>query len=73
MFHPSAAGYELAAKQMLPALCNALGEFIGGAQPEDALVSRSGDGSSLLARVGGISRLWRRSTGVPAPVGVPAS
>jgi lysophospholipase L1-like esterase len=73
MFHPSAAGYELAAKQMLPALCNALGEFIDGAQPADALVSRAGDGGSLLARVGGISRLWRRSTGVPAPVVVPAS
>ena len=27
MFHPSAAGYALAAKQLLPALCNALGEF----------------------------------------------
>ena len=31
MFHPSAAGYALAAKQMLPALCNALGEWTGGA------------------------------------------
>ncbi len=50
MFHPSAAGYALAAKQLLPALCNALGEFIDGAQPEDALESRSADGSSLLAR-----------------------
>ena len=26
MFHPSAAGYSLAASQLLPALCNALGE-----------------------------------------------
>ena len=26
MFHPSAAGYALAANQLLPALCNALGE-----------------------------------------------
>ena len=73
MFHPSAAGYALAAKQLLPALCNALGDFIGGAQPEDALESRSADGSSLLARVGNLSRLWRRSTGVPAPIVVPAS
>ena len=73
MFHPSAAGYALAAKQLLPALCNALGGFIGGAQPEDALESRSADGSSLLARVGNLSRLWRRSTGVPAPIVVPAS
>ena len=27
MFHPSGAGYALAAKQLLPALCNALGEL----------------------------------------------
>jgi lysophospholipase L1-like esterase len=72
MFHPSAAGYALAASQLLPALGKALGEFIGHAVPEDALESRTGDGS-LLARVGGLSRLWRRSTGVPAPVVVPAS
>jgi lysophospholipase L1-like esterase len=68
MFHPSAAGYSLAARQLLPALCNALGEFITGAQPEEALESRSADGASLLARVGALSRLWRRSTGVPAPI-----
>jgi lysophospholipase L1-like esterase len=73
MFHPSAAGYALAAKQLSPALCNALGDFIGGAQTEDALESRWADGSSLLSRVGNLSRLWRRSTGVPAPIVVPAS
>ncbi len=73
MFHPSAAGYELAAQQLLPALCNALGEYIDGTQPEDALESRNAEGSSLLGRVGNISRLWRRSTGVPAPIVVPAS
>jgi lysophospholipase L1-like esterase len=72
MFHPSAAGYALAAKQLLPALRNALGDFIGGAQTEDALESRWPDSSSLLARVGNLSRLWRRSTGVPAPIVVPA-
>lgn len=72
MFHPSAAGYALAAKQLLPALCNALGDFIGDAPAEEALETRSGDGASLLARVGGLSRLWRRSTGVPAPIVVPA-
>jgi lysophospholipase L1-like esterase len=72
MFHPSAAGYALAASQLLPALCNALGDFVGGEGPEEALESRSGDGTSLLARVGGLSRLWRRSTGVPAPIVVPA-
>jgi lysophospholipase L1-like esterase len=73
MFHPSAAGYALAAKQLLPALCNALGDFIGGAPAEEPLESRSADVGSLLARVGGLSRLWRRSTGVPAPIVVPAS
>jgi lysophospholipase L1-like esterase len=73
MFHPSAAGYELAAHQLLPALCNTLGEFIGGEQPEYPLESRSADVGSLLARVGNISRLWRRSTGVPAPIVMPAS
>ena len=40
---------------------------------EEALEARTGEGSSLLARVSGLSRLWRRSTGVPAPIVVPAS
>ena len=53
--------------------CNALGDFIGHAEAEEALESRSPEGSSLLARLGGVSRLWRRSTGVPAPIVVPAS
>ncbi|MET0996204.1 MAG: SGNH/GDSL hydrolase family protein [Mycobacterium sp.] len=66
MFHPSAAGYALAAKQLLPALCNALGEWTGGALADLPLQSRAADANTLLARVGGLSRLWRRSTGVPA-------
>jgi lysophospholipase L1-like esterase len=73
MFHPSAAGYALAANQLLPALGKALGEFVGHPMTEDALESRSADGGSLLARVSGLSRLWRRSTGVPAPIVVRAS
>ena len=73
MFHPSAAGYELAAKQLLPALRAELGEFVSGEPPEDALESRVADGGSLLSRVAGVSRLWRRSTGVPAPIVVAAS
>ncbi|MGP4056833.1 SGNH/GDSL hydrolase family protein [Mycobacterium sp. 4D054] len=72
MFHPSAAGYELAAMQLLPALCNALGEFVTGMPAAPALESRAGDDGSLLARLGGLSRLWRRSTGVPAPIVAPA-
>ncbi|MCV7283009.1 SGNH/GDSL hydrolase family protein [Mycolicibacterium flavescens] len=73
MFHPSGAGYELAARQLLPALCTALSDWLGGAAPELPWQSRSGEGFALLGRVGGLSRLWRRSTGVPAPVlgGVP--
>ena len=73
MFHPSAAGYELAAKQLLPALCQALGEFNSKTPTEAALESRMDGSGSLLARIGNISRLWRRSTGVPAPIVVPAS
>ncbi|GJF09363.1 lipase [Mycolicibacterium cyprinidarum] len=73
MFHPSAAGYELAAKQILPALCHELGESDSASPPDDALESRIGESGSLLSRVSGISRLWRRSTGVPAPIVVTAS
>ena len=64
MFHPSAAGYALAARQLLPALCNALRDWLGDDVPELPWEKNG----SLLARVGNLSRLWRRSTGVPAPV-----
>ena len=67
MFHPSAAGYALAAQQLLPALCKALGEWTIDSDVEPALESRVGD-DAVLARVGGIGRLWRRTTGVPAPI-----
>lgn len=73
MFHPSGAGYELAAKQLLPALCNALGELTYTTEPASPLESRAGEMPTLLSRLGGMSRLWRRSTGVPAPIVVPAS
>ncbi|WP_422745277.1 SGNH/GDSL hydrolase family protein [Mycobacterium sp. WMMD1722] len=68
MFHPSAAGYALAASQLLPALCEALGECHADGPPDRALRTRAADVSTLLAKVGGITRLWRRTTGVPAPV-----
>jgi hypothetical protein len=72
MFHPSAAGYALAAKQLLPALCDALG--VHAERPvEPALESRSNESTTLLARVGGIGRLWRRTTGVPAPIVAPVT
>lgn len=72
MFHPSAMGYALAANQLLPALCDALGECHIDGPPEKALRTRAADVSTLLAKVGGITRLWRRTTGVPAPVIAPA-
>src|SRR5262245_33121701 len=68
MFHPSAAGYALAASQLLPALLNALGEWAGGVPAEPPLHSLTAEPSSLMSRLGSVSRLWRRSTGVPAPV-----
>jgi lysophospholipase L1-like esterase len=68
MFHPSAAGYALAAKQLLPALCKALGELTSDSDVSPALEQRASDTSSLVARIGGVSRLWRRTTGVPAPI-----
>jgi len=73
MFHPSAAGYALAASQLLPALCDALGECHTDGPPEKALRTRGADVSTLLTKVGGISRLWRPTTGVPAPVVASAS
>jgi lysophospholipase L1-like esterase len=70
-FHPSPAGYALAASQLLPALCNALGEWAGEPALLSAAATEAGSGSSTLAL---ISRLWRRpTTGVPAPLVVPAS
>ncbi|BBZ30012.1 lipase [Mycolicibacterium madagascariense] len=67
MFHPSAAGYALAAQQLLPALCHELGESTTDAELEPALSARV-DEASVFARIGGITRLWRRTTGVPAPI-----
>lgn len=68
MFHPSGAGYALAAKQLLPALCNALGDLTATTKQDSPLAARGADDNTLLSRLGGVSRLWRRSTGVPAPV-----
>ncbi|KAB7761565.1 GDSL family lipase [Mycolicibacterium mucogenicum] len=73
MFHPSAAGYSLAAQQLLPALCEALGEWTTESPPASALVSRTADVTSLLARLAGVAHLWRRTTGVPAPIVAPVT
>jgi lysophospholipase L1-like esterase len=71
-YHPSAAGYRLAARQLLPALCNALGEWTGGPIPELPWVSQAVETKTLGARLRQLTRLWRRSTGVPPPVVVTA-
>jgi lysophospholipase L1-like esterase len=69
-FHPSAAGYALAASQLLPALCQALGEWPGEPALPSATATEAGPGNLTLRL---LSRLWRRpTTGVPAPIVVPA-
>lgn len=69
MYHPSAAGYALAAQQLLPALCHALGETDDGLPWLSQAASRRSPGEWLSA----MTRLWPgRTTGVPAPVVVPA-
>ena len=72
-FHPSAAGYALAAKQLFPALCNALGEWTGGPVPQLPWVSRAADARTIRNRLRRLARMWGRKTGVPAPVVVPAN
>jgi len=64
-YHPSAAGYALAARQLLPALCQALGEDHPDAQrpPTEPAATRL----DRLTRF-----LGRRTTGVPAAVVLPA-
>jgi lysophospholipase L1-like esterase len=67
-FHPSAAGYALAASQLLPALCNALGEFNDEQTPALPSSTATEAGPGYPARRL-FSRLWRRpTTGVPAPI-----
>ncbi|MCV7354704.1 SGNH/GDSL hydrolase family protein [Mycolicibacterium fluoranthenivorans] len=64
-YHPSGEGYALAAEQLLPALCDALGEH----DPESPLQSAN----SVFGRVSSLTRLWRRTTGVPAPIVAPVT
>jgi lysophospholipase L1-like esterase len=70
-YHPSAAGYALAASQLLPALCHTFGDWAGAPAPAlpSVAATDSASGRSTLVLV---SRLWRRATtGVPAPLVVP--
>jgi lysophospholipase L1-like esterase len=72
-YHPSAAGYALAAKQLLPALSNALGEWTGLPASELPWESRRGETRSLFTRLRILAKRWpRRTTGVPAPLVVPS-
>lgn len=72
-FHPSAAGYALAANQLLPALCHALGEWTGATVPELPWAAQS-EARPLTARLRPLTRLLhRRTTGVPAPIVATAS
>lgn len=72
-YHPSAAGYALAAHQLLPALFGALGESDDDADTEQPFVSLAAETRTLGARLRLLRRLWpRRRTGVPAPLVVSA-
>lgn len=64
-YHPSAAGYGIAAQQLLPALCYALGEWSGDLPWE----SRGAESRTLATRLRMLARIWpRHTTGVPAPL-----
>src|ERR1700712_1398445 len=68
-YHPSAAGYALAAQQLLPALCYALGEWAGGSVPELPWESRRAENRPLITRLKMLAKRWpRRTGGVPAPL-----
>lgn len=71
-YHPSAAGYALAANQLIPALCAALD--IPAGEPDESLATLPWTPTAMSAvsrrtRLLAMSRLRRRpTTGVPAPV-----
>jgi hypothetical protein len=71
-YHPSAAGYALAANQLIPALCAALGvcpSESGDALPELPWTPTAASAAGRRTRLLAVSRLRRRpTTGVPAPV-----
>ncbi len=68
-FHPSAAGYEIAAQQLLPALSYGLGEWSGDLPWE----SKGAENRTLGTRLRMLAKVWpRRTTGVPAPLVVSA-
>lgn len=67
-FHPSAAGYELAAQQLLPVLCTALGVWTGGPLEELPTVSAAAEARRPSVRAWeAVNRLWFRATN-PLPL-----
>jgi lysophospholipase L1-like esterase len=68
-YHPSAAGYALAANQLMPALCHALGD--DSSELPWAAWPAAHPRVARLSVFGAV--LGRRSTGVPAPIVLPAS
>ncbi len=73
-FHPSAEGYALVAGQLLPALCNALGESVAALALDRPVPTLAAEHRTGRFRLNLASLLRRRpTTGVPAPVVVPAS
>ncbi|MDI9932228.1 SGNH/GDSL hydrolase family protein [Rhodococcus sp. IEGM 1354] len=62
-FHPSAAGYELAAQQILPVLASALGVWHGGPLPELPTVSAAAESRRAIPRAtAALDRFLRRRT-----------
>ncbi|SDE16973.1 SGNH/GDSL hydrolase family protein [Rhodococcus tukisamuensis] len=63
-FHPSAAGYDLAARQLLPVLAAALGEWDGGPLPDLPAVSEAAESRRLASRITQAANrfLWRRDS-----------
>ena len=77
-FHPSAAGYELAAAQIVPVLATALGLWHGGPLPELPEVSETAEAQKMGSRVASaVDRFVRqrgvvRSEGALDTVAIPA-
>lgn len=59
-FHPSAAGYELAAQQLLPVLAEALGEWTGGPLPTLPTVSETAESRRVAAKVTRVANRYLR-------------
>jgi lysophospholipase L1-like esterase len=71
-YHPSAAGYALAANQLFPALCAELGEGASGPAPGLPWAPTTAGAVRRRTRLAAMSRLRRPTTGVPAPLVAPS-